>query len=495
MVRLRHEMGISQRDLAREFGVAPAAIASWETGARTLPGPILRLVEIYENELGIAPANDAELIPTGRLERALRNGSVLAVWQVMNTLVPPGRGGIGARVRRVVLHQLIRELGALKGLPMKLGQMVSYMNRVLPEGERAALASLTTTSRAMSAHDLVNIFVAELGHTPRQLFARWDPIPIASASIGQVHRAVTRDGRSLAIKVQHPNIAAAIDADLANLRVVDSLLSRLLPNQQRGVIAVEIGERLREECDYLHEAANLEQMGQLFAHRPELWIPRVDRSYSTRKILAMELVEGQSFEEFVATASPRQRDRATTAIWRFYFDGMLRHGLFNADAHPGNFRFVGDRVALLDFGRVKRLDPAFLATMRLTLRALFERRRDAFRRGIEDLGAVGDARQFDFDYMYKMMTGLWEAGMLDRSYTWTREFAQRNWRSVIVENPNHRSTNYTADMVFLHQIYFGMAATLGELGGSVPVRDLLLELLYGDAEARPAALPASALAD
>jgi len=96
--------------------------------------------------------------------------------------------------------------------------------------------------------------------------------------------------------------------------------------------------------------------------------------------------------------------------------------------------------------------------------------------------------------MYKMMTGLWEAGMSDRRFTWTREFAQRNWRGVIRDNPNHGYTNYTSDMVFLHQIYFGMAATLGELGGSVPVRDLLLDLLYSQSEARPAPLPSNELA-
>ncbi|NNC80962.1 MAG: hypothetical protein HKN94_12515, partial [Acidimicrobiales bacterium] len=153
-------------------------------------------------------------------------------------------------------EDVVASLGNLKGAMMKLGQMASYLDLGLPENARLTLAQLQTNAPPMSGDLAASVIEEELGQHPDRLFAEWDPHPIASASIGQVHRAMTHDGHAVAVKVQYPGVAEAIDADLRTNDTMFSGLRMLFPGMDTLSITEELRDRLSEELDYELEASN-----------------------------------------------------------------------------------------------------------------------------------------------------------------------------------------------------------------------------------------------
>jgi hypothetical protein len=165
-------------------------------------------------------------------------------------------------------EQVAAALGEMKGALMKLGQMASYLDQGLPEHVRGALAQLQSDAPPMSAELAAGVIRSELGHDPDVVFATWDPVPIASASIGQVHRAMTHDGEAVAVKVQYPGVAEAMASDLANIGLLFGGLGQLFPGFEPGPVVAELRERLTEELDYANEAANQIRFGEEYASCP-----------------------------------------------------------------------------------------------------------------------------------------------------------------------------------------------------------------------------------
>jgi len=222
---------------------------------------------------------------------------------------------------------------------MKIGQSASYLDFAIPEEARAALASLCTRSRPMAPSVVAEIFIRELGASPRRLFAEWSPEPFAAASIGQVHRARLKSGELVAVKVQYPRIVEAIDADLKNSLLAERAIALIFRGGEPGVFSGELRERFLEECDYRHEAANQQELRRLWAGRDEVLIPRVFEELTTTRILVTELASGDDFETFAGRASQAEKDRAGDIMYRFAYESIFRHGLFNADPNPGNYLF------------------------------------------------------------------------------------------------------------------------------------------------------------
>ena len=266
LTRLREALGLSQRELALEFQVAPAAVALWERGQRTLPGPALRLLRLYESAVGLEPEDPA---PPGWLDTSpLSRGLELTVsalelsahWAwlgLRGMLAADGeRDAIQARVQQAAARRLVQRLGKMKGLSMKLAQMLSYVDPAL-FAEAPSVASMLRSAAAPMAPALVNgVMLSSFGKVPHELFEEWRPEPLAVGSIGQVHRARLRDGRLVAVKVQHPGIRRALESDLENVDILDGAYCILFRGQRRGVIARELGDRVAEECDYEVEARN-----------------------------------------------------------------------------------------------------------------------------------------------------------------------------------------------------------------------------------------------
>jgi predicted unusual protein kinase regulating ubiquinone biosynthesis (AarF/ABC1/UbiB family) len=239
-------------------------------------------------------------------------------------------------------RQLLREDLALQtaedvaGVMMKIGQMASYVDDGLSPAVRHTLTRLQDSVPPMSPGLAAAVVKEELGVPPERAFARWDPRPIAAASIGQVHRAVTLDGRAVAVKVQYPGIAATIAADLRNVALLRRMLRIAVPAQDVDALLSELRDRIGEELDYRREAASQRLLGAYYDGHPTIHIPGIVSELSTRRLLTSELSGGVRFAE-LASWPQHERDLAAETIYRFVFRSLYEVRAFNGDPHPGNY--------------------------------------------------------------------------------------------------------------------------------------------------------------
>ncbi|MDL4776750.1 MULTISPECIES: ABC1 kinase family protein [Thermomonosporaceae] len=277
------------------------------------------------------------------------------------------RGADTAEFHARAAERYAERLGRSKGVLMKAGQIMSFVGFTV-EGEnqsiyQRALARLQDDAPPMPPEMAAAMVEAELGAPPQEVFAEFEPEPIAAASIGQVHRATTRDGRRVAVKVQYPGVEEAIRADLANTELIATFFQMgrgLLPGMTRmdvRAVAKEVSERIGEEIDYRAEARNQREFAGHYRGHPFIRIPEIVPELSGRRVLTMDLVDGMRHREALG-AGQELKDRWGEAVFRFYIGGIRRLGLFHADPHPGNFLFHDDgTVTFLDFGCVKRFQP------------------------------------------------------------------------------------------------------------------------------------------
>jgi transcriptional regulator with XRE-family HTH domain len=488
--RLREALGFSQRELATEFGVAHGAIGLWETGERPIPGPVRRLLEIYEAELGIAggpPSAEATFLPTAPAARAARL-PIAVVKATAGAVFGRSRGPrrrLAVRVQDAIARQVVETAGQMKGLAMKVAQIPGYLDFGEAEGVRAQISTSAIPSRPMPPSLVAAVVVEELGRGPRRIFTEWSSEPLAAASIGQVHRARLPDGRPVAVKVQYPRIVDALAADLTTVDVIRRACGLVYRGSDLAPVVEELRTRFLEECDYVQEAQNQETFRGIWAGRPGVEIPAVFGDLSTRRVLVTEMATGAPLDVFAAGASQAARNRAGELLFDFAFESLFRHGIFNADPHPGNYLFDDGRVVFLDFGCVKRLSSGYVATFKALARAVLERDRGRLQELCLGLGMVRDPQRFDFEAQWRLSLSLYELYLRDRAVAWTPEYLARTWRMTWVENPNRFQTNIPAEWVFLSRFQWGLFAVLAKLRAEVNWRRRLLDLVYEPGEARP----------
>jgi len=341
---------------------------------------------------------------------------------------------------------------------------------------------------------LVDVFLRELGASPRQLFAEWSPQPFAAASIGQVHRARLKSGELVAVKVQYPRIADAIEADLKNALLAERASALIFRGLDAGVFTAELRDRFLEECDYRQEAANQRELARLWSGRAGVSIPRVFDELTTPRILVTELASGDDFETFSRRASQREKDRAGDLMYRFAYESIFRHGLFNADPNPGNYLFDQRGVTFLDFGCVKRFPAEHLTRWRAITRAILER---DFARGAElwiESGYIPEPDSFDFAFHHRLSLLLYQPWLVEGPYTFTRDFIERTWRMSWPENRNRFRLTTPKHWVFTYRLHWGLHALLARLGARGDWRSTILDLVYGQDEPRPPPYSQSELA-
>lgn len=354
-------------------------------------------------------------LPKGRLNRLARLASVGA------------RSGLGLFADRgdTAAQYAAEVLGTMRGLAAKIGQTLSYADGLLPESQREAYEKALGALRAAAPHsawpEVEQQIETELGAPVSELFAQFEAEPFASASIGQVHRARLGDGRRVAVKVQHPGIAAAIESDLSNAQVLQHLLGVFGPRGLDPKAAfAEVSQRFREELDYELEARRQTQFARLHAGDTDVRVPQVIAERSSKRVLTTEFAEGDPLEHAAEQPEPIRRRYAET-LWRFVFKSTLVGGLFNADPHPGNFFFAHDGgVTFLDFGCVQPLDEQHLLAARAMHRAAAERDEAAFARAASDLLGLrgGDYARLVLAYTRRCFEPLFESPfLLSRAYT------------------------------------------------------------------------------
>jgi predicted unusual protein kinase regulating ubiquinone biosynthesis (AarF/ABC1/UbiB family) len=359
----------------------------------------------------------ADTPPTSRIARTRRFGGLVAGqglrWagtRAANTLRSDERAEAATGERAAATaRELVKQLGQMRGAAMKVGQVLSTIDfTAIPESEReefrSTLAALRDDVPPLPFKAIEKLLKDELGVPLDEAFAEFEPEAFAAASIGQVHRATTADGRAVAVKVQYPGIAEAVETDLRNAQLLFPLIKRLAPGLDVKALADELRERIGDELDYEVEAQNHRAMARGWRGHPFVYVPAVDTHLSRRRVLVTERIEGRKFEA-VKRLGDAERDRYGEILFRFFF-GTLKHLRRAAgDPHPGNYLLLDDgRVGFLDFGLMRVVDADYLEGERALARAVTARDAEAVHAQLTALGYLPDPGRFDPDDLLEQIT-------------------------------------------------------------------------------------------
>ncbi len=321
---------------------------------------------------------------TSPIERLLRLGSLVGrvgASVAVEQLFSLARSGPSRQTHQLAnlvrnAERIVSDLGKMKGAAMKVGQMLSLQDAMLPPEVTEVLRTLQRQAPPIPFDVVQRALDAELPGW-RNTIKQLEPAAIAAASIGQVHRGVLADGRPVAMKIQYPGIDRIIEADLVNLRRLLKSLFALFTDADFEPVWGEVRDRLREELDYVNEAENLRRMAGLWSDSAELMIPGVIDAASSRRVLTMEYRAGYTPDEACDGDRPQAlRDRWGAVLFDFLLRGLFEHGLIHADPNLSNFSFLPDgRVIVYDFGCVKSVPPSIAEGYRALCRAALDGRR------------------------------------------------------------------------------------------------------------------------
>ena len=303
--------------------------------------------------------------PSGRSENTL-SGRVRRYAQVSGAM-----GGLAARIagarylgikidRASHAEELKAALGGLKGPLMKVAQLLATIPEALPKEYAAELGQLQSQAPAMGRPFVRRRMVAELGPDWRDRFADFELDAAAAASLGQVHRAIAKDGRALACKLQYPSIASAVEADLTQLRVLFGIYRRYDGSINPEQIYEELAERLREELDYRREAKHIGLYRHMLRDEAGVHVPEVLPELSTGRLLSMTWLEGRPLLELV-NAPQEQRNRLAHNMFRAWYVPFYDYAVIHGDPHLGNYSARPDQsINLIDFGCIRVFKPALV---------------------------------------------------------------------------------------------------------------------------------------
>ena len=426
---------------------------------------------------GLARAARLSTLPLGAAARAVRGvGRRLSGQSAEDVLTQ--RQADSAR-------QLFEVLGGLKGGAMKVGQFLSLMESAMPPDlvvpYRESLTQLQSAAPALSGDAVSQVLVDELGEDWRSLFDSFGESAAAAASIGQVHRAVWRDGRPVAVKVQYPGAEQALMADVTALSRVARVSGGLVPGMDLGPILEELRRRLREEVDYRLEGDAQEQFGQFYADDPDYAVPGV--VLAAQRVLVSEWLEGVPLSTLIDRAPQAERDRAGAAYLRLLLEAPARAGLLHADPHPGNFLLLPDgRLGVLDYGAVNRLPDGLPAGLSRVLGAAAHGDAEELVEVLRDEGFVLRSVAVDAQAIRAFVDrflGPLQAEEFTFSRAWMREmFAD-------FQDPRTEAfrvgtmLNLPPQYVLVQRVWMGGLAVLSQLEATVPMRTIVQAAMPG----------------
>jgi len=433
-------------------------------------------------------ANDDRAVGGGRLSRSLVPAQLArrAALRWASSQLTWGESRARRKQEFVMrtAQDVTETMGDMKGAIMKFGQILSLMSGMLPDEMTAELQTLQRNAPPMAYNLVEDVFDRDFGAPPERLFRRFEREPFAAASIGQVHRATTLDGREVAVKVQYPGVQQAIEHDLANVKMMMSLVGALSPGIEPGPIVRELKEGLLGELDYLREAASQQRFYDHFRSHAFIRVPQVVHELTTAHVLVQEFIEGRPFADAL-DMDQSGRDRIGEIVFRYAFGSIYRHRLFNGDPHPGNYILLDDgAVAFVDYGCVAEFSETAIANFVRVLRALMAGDIEEWRRAIVDMGILRADAPFTTDELYEHMHWYW-APVLEDELTFTpelaREMVRRNTQTTGLGGRINQHCNVPEGMVFLTRINFGLSGLLGNLRARGPWRGIIQEYIDGAA--------------
>jgi predicted unusual protein kinase regulating ubiquinone biosynthesis (AarF/ABC1/UbiB family) len=395
---------------------------------------------------------------------------------------------------------MLKTLGDMKGLPLKLGQMISYIDGIAPPGYeekfQETLKKLLDKAPPLSPEAAVQVITEEFDAPPDEIFAEWEYEPFAAASIGQVHRAVTKGGDDVAVKVQYPGIDKAIINDLKSVNLFGTMMGPLSTKMNAKQTIEELTEVFLSELDYTREAEMANTFRRIHKGDDDIVIPRVYQSLSTQRVLTAEMIGGVGYAELCSNADQETRDRAGLTIWRFMFRALLKHGYLYADPHPGNYRFLDDgRVAFLDFGCVKQISPELIGGLKRYMKACLDEDWDEFDRAcIEVLDYDPDDPSWELyrSYTLELMKPLTTEEPWVCSQERARDavtYIARGVKELAFKDGGLPTIphvpNIPREFTFLNRLQWGLASVMGGIGTIAHFRPVTEPWIRGDVEPVP----------
>jgi predicted unusual protein kinase regulating ubiquinone biosynthesis (AarF/ABC1/UbiB family) len=429
--------------------------------------------------LATAGAAAHVLRDSARRDRAERSARVwrLTMRRGAAFAVLKARGAAADEARRRELEEqfkirsaedVARELGHMKGVIMKAGQMLSFIIDGLPPAAQESLAALQGDVTPMSPAAAAGVVRSELGRDPHDLFLDWSDLPVAAASIGQVHRAVTRDGRVVAVKVQYPGIDTAMESDLANAELLYAMFSAVaLKSLDVKALVEELRVRMLDELDYRLEASCQADFAARYRGHPYVHVPDVVPELSTKRVLTTTWVDGMSWNEFLATADEAARQRVGEVMFRFMQGAIYRARVFNGDPHPGNYRFHKDgTVTFLDFGLVKRWSPGELESLIPLIDPLLDHEPEVMVDRMVAAGFLSPDHGLAPQRVWEYVSAPYTPYLVD-DYTFRPDFASSALGKLLDRSGPYADVmaklNLPASFVILDRVIWGMSAILGRL--------------------------------
>ncbi|MCA9644525.1 MAG: AarF/ABC1/UbiB kinase family protein [Polyangiaceae bacterium] len=361
---------------------------------------------------------------------------------------------------------LAAELDQMKGMAMKVGQILSYMDGALPEEAQGALRKLQAGTRSVRFEVMQAAIEGSLGGTLEELFDSFEPEPIASASVGQVYRARFA-GRDVAVKVQYPGIRDTIHADFSRFEGFSRIAS-LASAVDGPAIVSELRERFEEECDYRREAEWQNWFRQRFAAQAGVYVPEAIGERSSETVLTSEWAPGSDFYQFAAEADAARKQLAARTLLIFALRSLFELGCLNADPHPGNYLFpktdrADQAVVFLDYGCVRRLDPDFVRHERRLFELVLENRRSDFEDAMLATGMIAKPKRFDFDFHWQLMCHQWAPYCGDH-FEFTSEYIRAGAQYTGPSNPNLRLLAFPPQWIWVQRLVWGLHSVLTRLG-------------------------------
>ncbi|MBO0677610.1 AarF/ABC1/UbiB kinase family protein [Mycolicibacterium sp. S2-37] len=403
-------------------------------------------------------------------------------------LTGKSRDEVNAELMDKAAQQLFTVLGELKGGAMKVGQALSVMEAAIPEqyGKpyREALTKLQKDAPPLPAAKVHRVLDAQLGTKWRERFASFDDTPIASASIGQVHKAVWGDGREVAVKIQYPGADEALRADLKTMQRMVGVLRQLSPGADVEGVVDELIERTEMELDYRLEAENQRAFAKAYRDHPHFTVPAVVAS--APKVVIAEWIEGIPMSHIIRNGTQEQRDLMGTRLFELTYDAPRRLELMHGDAHPGNFMLMPDgKMGVIDFGAVAPLPGGIPVELGMAVRYALAKDYGRLLPTLEQIGFIQRGEQVsaeDVDDMLRQYVEPLEVEVFHYTRKWLQKMAAVNMDRSVQQIKTVRQMDVPAKLAIPMRVIASNVAISCQLDAHIPTKSLALELIPGFAE-------------
>ncbi|MCG5216608.1 AarF/ABC1/UbiB kinase family protein [Streptosporangium sp. KLBMP 9127] len=393
---------------------------------------------------------------------------------------------VAQEIQQRTAEQVFKVLGELKGGAMKLGQALSIFEAALPPEivgpYRATLTKLQDSAPPLPTSTVHRVLREQLGDDWRENFVSFDDAPTAAASIGQVHRAVWHDGRTVAVKIQYPGAGKALLSDFNQLSRLGTLFGVLLPGLDIKAVLDELRERIAEELDYFKEAEAQHAFAMEFKDDPDFCVP--DVIAANEQLLITEWMDGTPLSRIITGGTREQRDQAGLLLVRFLFSSPARVGMLHADPHPGNFRVTPDgRLGVLDFGAVNHLPDGYPSVFGALTRIFNQGDMETVVQGLRDTGFIRPHIAVDVDALRGFLAPYIEPTRVEE-FTFSREWLQRQAATAADMRSNNvvRLLNLPPSYVLIHRVHAAGIGVLCQLGTTARFRDEVIRWVPGFAD-------------